>query len=260
MPDDEIQKPSLTQRRKITGSNNLSSQNTNPLSILNSDEDEGGSEDISIVKVVGIILAVVIIAVIAALVIINLQGGDDDPQDSNDVETTPTPTPTVIVTPSVSPTPTLVTDEDTDEDTDTDTEGSSDASFSSGATGSSIKIRTYQYSNFAAYFELALPSESTTGGDNVPNATASYNTSSDLVVEISNINSFGSCGFMNTKSEEGAFNYNNVSGITCAKVGDKYTLTFDTAKTTSVKLLSEKRSINSGAETLDALIIQVNHN
>lgn len=269
MAESEIVKPSLTQRRKITGQK--------PMSIPKKEEEkappmvkempkiekaEGSSDDISIVKVVVVIVAVIVVAVIAAFLIIKLQS---DSGEEGEVEPTPevteTPTPTVTATPTVTPsvtaTPTVtptVTPNPGEENLDNEF-GQSTQYLTTDASGASIKIRTYQWINTSTYYEFALPVQAISGDVNIPNAEAKYNDDGDLVLEVSNISSFASCTYLNEHNDNMA--HGNVEKVSCEKVGDKYVFTVDiVGAKTDFKLTTGMKEVSD--EEVDAVILQVN--
>lgn len=273
--DKDIPKPSLTQRRKITGSRSMKDDSgpiIKPLSEIgkkNLDEFEEGG-DISVGKVVLVFVAIIILAVVAAVVFLNFQNkssGDVNttttPTDSaeatptEEVEETPTASPTITETPTDTPTPTPTT---------TQPAGANDfsqnaQSLTSTATGNTIKIRTYQYKKEkgSSFFEFALPVVPLSGTEAIPNAEASYNDAGDIVLKVKNIGSFTSCNHLNENNSGMAFG--NVIKVTCERVTTgEFNFTIDIkASKTDFKLFTDKRPVTTDEE-VDAVIIQVKNN
>ncbi len=270
MAESEITKPSLTQRRKITGQKPMSipkkeDDNSKP-PIEKQVKNDGGdneSDDISIVKVVGVILAVVVVAVIAAFLIIRLQsdsGGDEEPEttptptvtESPEPTTTtsPTATPSVTATPTVTPTSTPPSG---DENLENDF-GQTTQYLTTDASGASIKIRTYQWIHTSNYYEFSLPVEATSGDVNIPNAEAKYNDDGDIILEVSNISSFSSCTYLNEHNDN--MTHGNVEKVSCEKVGDKYVFTVDIiGDKTDFSLTTGMKEVSD--EEVDAVILKV---
>lgn len=276
--DKDIPKPSLTQRRKITGSRSMKDDSgpiIKPLSEIGKKHleefDESGG-DISVGKVVLVFVAIIILAVVAAVVFLNFQN-----KSTGDVNTTTTPTESVEATPTVEDTPTesptvspTITETPTDTTTPTPTTtqpaGANDfsqnaQSITSTATGNTVKIRTYQYKKEkgTSFFEFALPVVPLSGTEAIPNAEASYNDAGDIVLKVKNIGSFTSCNHLNENNSGMAFG--NVIKVTCERVTTgEFNFTIDIkASKTDFKLFTDKRPVTADEE-VDAVIIQVKNN
>jgi hypothetical protein len=265
MPANEIKKPSLTQRSKITSSTSRSStppKETKPIKMKTKDsKGSGKGDEISLGKVLLVVLAVAVVAVIAALLVTQLSGTSEDQQDGDGVDVTPTPTvevtptptveatPTPTVEPTTTPTPTPTSTGGTNEDNDW---GQTAQSVTTGAT--SVKMRTYQWEHAGTYFELNFPSEALSGTADAPNATASYNSQDKLEVEVSNVGAFYSCTYMNDHSTD--FAKYNINSVTCSQSGTTFTFIIDVASKVDFRLLVDTREI-PGTGEFDALIIQV---
>lgn len=259
----EITKPSLTQRRKITGIKDISEDSPMKPKIMGMDES---SEDVSIVKVGGVILAVIVVAVVAAFLIISLQGGDD--KENKDNNTTPTPTVTVAPTStdnntqtSPTPTPIVTVTPSPQEDDDDDTPGvvgqfgQGSQSLTSTATALEYRIRTYQWTNESTYYEFNLPLEKVSGTSDNPSVKASYNAENDLILEVENITQFTSCTYLNENNSN--MTYGNVNKVSCEKQGNKFVFTIDTTTKTDFKLSFEEREIAVNKEKVNAIVVQV---
>ena len=266
----EITKPSLTQRRKVSGSKSLSSAGkvaSSPVKV------SGNSDDISIGKVIMIIMGVVILAIIAAFLVQFLQGGGES--DTDPEATTVKDTTTIIVDDNdLTSTGSISDSSDTTEDDTTIVEsndddpeppvneqldnnfGSSTQYINSGASGASFRIRTYQWENQSSYYEFNLPVARESGSYDYPNAKASYNSDGDLELTIENITSFSSCSWLNDNNS--GMEYGNVLTVTCKEVDGNFVFTLDTKTETDFKLTTGLRKINSGEE-VEAIIVQVNN-
>ena len=264
MNEKEITKPSLTQRRKITGSTKISDEPS--LKPMMMGEDMDSSDDISIVKVAGVIVAVVVVAIIAAFLIINLQSsGDNEPEDTQQEETKTTPTPTTkpTTTPEetsdTTPTPTPAVTKTPSDSGDTTTQpgsfGQGSQSLSSSATAADYKIRTYQWINASGYYEFNLPVERTAGTSDNPGVKASYNDGGDLILEVENINLFSSCSYLNENNSN--MSYGNVNKVSCEKQGNKFVFTIDTITKTDFKLSYEEREIALNGEKASSVVVQI---
>lgn len=270
-----IDKPSLTQRRKISGSTSFpAAEESQPASTMMKPKvtkvTEAESDEVSIGKVVMIVVGVVIVALVAALLIQFIQGQNNN---SDDNTPTPTPTPTTVVTvtptidPSITVTPSVTTTTTpTTEPTPTTSVtnpgnenltnqfGQAAQFLNAGATGNSIRIRTYQYLNMSGHYEFSLPVQATSGSVNIPTTQASYNADGDLELVVENISQFSSCNYLNSNNSN--MEYGNVNKIECvSNGGGKYTFKIDTKAKTDFMLTTGKKDING--EDVDAVIIQI---
>jgi len=271
---DEINKPSLTQRSK-SGISRITTQNSQNIGNVKlnlnkpkkiSTKIQNGSDDISLGKVLLVIIAVVVVAIIAALLVQQLQSSSiEDKQKDTDqgVTQTVTPMPTIkpTSTPTVSstPTPTVIP-------TVTPTPGTSLGDvldnnwgqtiqyIKTAATGKSIRADTIQWEYTHTYFEMNLPGTAVSGSVNIPNANASYDEDGKIKFEIENIYSMVACAA--TAANPTALSMYNINSVTCQKVGDKYVYTIDVDSKVDFKLTTGKREIPNKGE-YDALILQV---
>jgi cytoskeletal protein RodZ len=297
MPDNkkEVKKPSLTQRRGITGSKSLSSKESeisqkldkSPLNRSNASSDND-NDDISLAKVVVIIIVVILLAVASAFGIIQLQEGDtedsnvveenqDQDQDTQptqeieptDVEEEPEPTeepeevePTSVEedseSPEEGPTPTPSQD-NTDEETQTnDGEFSTSAqTLDTGSQDQNIRIRTYQYDNSnREYYEFLLPSESINGSVDLPSSTAEYNANGNLVFTVSNVDS-NFIGICDYLNDRSTeVAYGNVVSISCTNLGEgSFEFLVDTINETP--FLLEESTTEIDGEEVSAVSLKI---